>query len=83
MWLWARGTEDYPVVLPGHAPLPAASRLSRQTVQGTFTPLEFVDVARVPTGRAGLHFATTPVGTSANQNFLEGCFYYFGSAASG
>jgi hypothetical protein len=41
-------------------------------VQGTFTPLEFVDVARVPTGRAGLHFATTPAGTSALDGKVAG-----------
>jgi hypothetical protein len=87
VWLWARGAEGagVAVTLPGggHALLPRGARLQRQTVAGSFAPLAYVDIARVPAGRAGLLYAATLAGTSANLNFLEGCVHLFPTASSG
>lgn len=76
-YMIVRGSAGVAPVVSG-APLPAAARLVQTRVMNrTLAPLEFVELAAVPEGHAGLHFMTALQAHSANPNFLEGCFHAY------
>ena len=88
-WLYVRG-QEFPLAGPGLSfggplTLPPSARLRLQVTQGTFEPLEFVDLASVDPASvaAGLNgaylFAMYLELDSGNQNVLEGCYHAYNS----
>jgi len=75
-YMIVRGGLDLPVRI-GDFTLPDNAKLQLQVVQKTVQPIEWVPVADVPTGFAGLHFMHTLAIQSGDPNFLEGCYHMY------
>lgn len=86
-YLNVRGTENMAVILPGGLQLPPSSRLFLQkNLWATRNPLEYITVAELPPGQAGMVFQATlgvearPVGgQSEGGGYIEGCWQFYGT----
>ena len=81
VWMIVRGIEGAPVQV-GSLTLPEQARLQLQVTNTTLQPLEFVDVASVPSPASGLIFLHSMAVASGNYNFMEGCYHLFSPAST-
>jgi len=78
-YIIVRGGLDLPLVI-GDVPLPDTARLQLQKFDGHLEPLQWLDVANVPTGYSGQFFLSTLAVNNSGVgglNFLEGCYHMY------
>lgn len=80
LWAIVRGSEGLPLRL-GEVELPLSEgsvRLDLQRRGAHLEPLDFYDMASVPSGKAGTIFMTALfVNGTENFNYMEGCFHLY------
>ena len=74
-WIIIRGVENLPIRM-SEIDLPSNAKLYQSTISGqVFAPQEFIPLASSPTGTSGMLLYTFLDATSADPNYLEGCFH--------
>ena len=77
LWTIFRGSENLPITV-GNYVLPASARLVQTRIRNvTYQPLEFVEMANVPTKHNGVLWAHFLTAQSSNENFMEGCYHAY------
>jgi hypothetical protein len=84
LWTIVRGAEGLPMHL-GNLELPLSQgsvKLDLQKRDAQLQPLDFYDMAVVPSGLAGTVFLTSLfVNGTSNYNYMEGCFHFYSPAS--
>jgi len=75
-YLIVRGALNQPINVGGFV-VPPNARMALFITQGTYSPLTYVDFARVDTGNKGVLFLHTLQVQSGNMEFLEGCYHAY------
>jgi len=78
-YMIVRGATNLPITI-GEVALPPSARLELFNLNGLLPAMKYLDLASVPSGRAGLHFMSTLIVESGNMNFLEGCYHMYSGA---
>ena len=74
VWIIIRGNENLPTAIGGFT-LPATARLvQKRIIAWLYRPLQWVTLVDLPNA-TGLFFAHVLQASSANLNFLEGCYH--------
>jgi hypothetical protein len=81
-WFILRGVEGLGVAL-GEIDLPPTARLVQSFINATtYAPDQFIQLASAPAGTDGMLLYTFIDATSADPNYLEGCFHVTGGDGS-
>lgn len=70
-----RGAPNLPLQVGG-LPIPSTARMVQTRISKTYQPLDWVNVADIPSGK-GVHFMITLSVASGTMNFLEGCLHAY------